>query len=93
MDAAFSGLLPWGVGFSQSWVAISLLEFASSLPLGLFFGVIGDHGWGHTIALEYKGQGLMSVPFALHRVSTCLTKRRSVRLGHFIALLQNGPGK
>ena len=75
MNAAFSGLLPGGLGFSYSWVAVSLLEFALELPFGLFFGVIGDHGQGHTIALEYKGQGLMSIPFALHRVSTCPTKK------------------
>jgi hypothetical protein len=74
-------------------MAVSLLEFASKLSFGLFFGVIGDHGWGHTIALEYKGQVLMSIPFALHWVSTCPTKRRSIHLGHFIALSQNGPGK
>ncbi len=46
-------------------MAVSLLEFALELSFGLFFGVIGDHSWGHTIALEYKGQGLMSVPFVL----------------------------
>jgi hypothetical protein len=49
-------------------MAVSLLEFASELSFGLFFGVIGDHGQGHTITLEYKGQGLMGVPFALHWV-------------------------
>ncbi len=74
-------------------MAVSLLEFPSELSFGLFFAVIGDHGWGHTIALENKGQGLMSIPFALHQVSMCLTKSCSIRLGHFIALLQNGPGK
>jgi hypothetical protein len=56
-------------------MAISLLEFAMELSFGLFFGVIGDHGRGHTIMLEYKGQGLMSVPFVLHWVSTCPTKK------------------
>jgi hypothetical protein len=55
-------------------VAVSLLEFASELSFGLFFVFIGDHGWGHTITLEYKGQGLMSVPFALHRVSRAQPK-------------------
>jgi hypothetical protein len=48
--------------------------FASEFSFGLFFGVIGDHGWGHTIALEYKGQGLTGVPFALHRASMCQPK-------------------
>jgi hypothetical protein len=74
-------------------MAVSLLEFASELSFGLFFGVIGDHSRGHTITLEYKGQVLMSVLFALHWVSTCPTKRHSICLGHFIALSQNGPGK
>ncbi len=68
-------------------MAVSLLEFGSELSFGLFFAVIGDHGRGQTTSLEYKGQGLMSVPFALHKVSTCPTKRCSIRLGHFIALL------
>jgi hypothetical protein len=86
MNAAFSGLLPWGIRFSYSWVTVSVLEFASELSFGLFFGVIGDHGWRCTVVLEYKGQGLMSVPFALHRVSMCPTKRRSICLGHFVAL-------
>ncbi len=57
MNAAFSGLLPGGIGFSYSWMAVSLLEFVSELPFGLFFGVIGDHGRRYTIVLEYKGQG------------------------------------
>ncbi len=87
MNAAFSGLLPGGIGFSYSWVAVSLLEFALELPFNLFFGVIGDHGWSYTIALEYKRQVLMSIPFALHRVSTCPIKGCSICLGHFVALL------
>ncbi len=48
-------LAAWGIRFSHSWVAVSLLEFASELSFGLFFGVIGDHGRRYTIALEYKG--------------------------------------
>jgi hypothetical protein len=68
------------------WMEVSLLEFVLKLPFGLFFGVIGDHGWRYTIALEDKGQGLMSIPFALHGVSTCPTKRHSLSLGHFVAL-------
>jgi hypothetical protein len=75
-----------GIGFSYSWVAVSLLEFASKLPFGLFFGVIGDHGWRYTIVLEDEGQGLMSIPFALLGVSTCPTKRGSISLGHFVVL-------
>ncbi len=67
------------VGGSQPpWICIGILFWS-------VFGVIGDHGRGHTIALEYKEQGLMGIPFALHRVSTCPTKRCSIRLGHFIA--------
>jgi hypothetical protein len=94
-DAAFSGLLPWGVGFSHSSsrVAVSLLEFASELSLSLFFGVISDHGWGHTIVLEDKGQGLMCLPFALHRMGTWLPKGSGVCLGHCIALLWHQPSK
>ena len=30
-DAAFSGLLPWGIGLGHSRVAISLLEFSSEV--------------------------------------------------------------
>jgi hypothetical protein len=63
-----------------------VLEFASELPFGLFFGVIGDHGWRYTVALEYNGQGLMSIPLALHRVRMCPTKELSICLGHFVAL-------
>jgi hypothetical protein len=66
-------------------MAVSLLEFASELSF-LFFEVIGDHGWGHTIALENKVQGLMSISFALHLVSACPNKRHSIGMGHFIAL-------
>ncbi len=73
--------------------AAPILEFVSELSFGLLFGVIGDHGWGHTIALEYKGQGLMSIPYALNWVSMCPNKRFSIPLGHCIALAQNGPGK
>jgi hypothetical protein len=58
----------------------------SKLPFGLYFGVIGDHGWRYTIALKDKGQGLMSVPFELHGMRPCPTKRRSICLGHFVAL-------
>ncbi len=79
-DAAFSGLLPWGVGFSHSRVAVSLLEFASELPFSLFFGVIDDYGQGHTITLEDKGQGLMCLPYALTRMSTCPPKESGVSL-------------
>ncbi len=69
-------------------MAVGLLEFALELSFGLFFGVIGDHGWRYTLMLEYKGHGLMSVPFALHsRVSTRPTKGRSICLDHLIALL------
>jgi hypothetical protein len=75
MNAAFSGLLPGRIWFSHSWVAVSLLELASELPLGLFLGVIGDHGRRYTITLEDKGQGLMSIPFVLDGMSTCPTKR------------------
>jgi hypothetical protein len=85
-DAAFSGLLPWGRGFSHSRVAVCLLEFVSKLPFGLFYGVVGDHGWGHTMALEDKGQGLMRLPFALHRVSTCQTKGSGLSLSLSVAL-------
>jgi hypothetical protein len=56
MNAAFSCLLPGGIGFSYSWVAVSLLEIASKLPFGLFFGVIGDHGWRYTIVLEEQNR-------------------------------------
>ncbi len=86
MNAAFRGLLPGGMGFSYLWVAVSLLEFVSKLPFGLFFGVIGDKGRRYTIALEEEGQGLMSVPCGLHGVSTCSTKGRSICLGRFVAL-------
>ncbi len=79
-------MLPGGIGFSYSWVAVNLLAFASKLPFGLFFVVIGDHGWRYTVALEDKGQGLMRVPFALHGVSTCPIKRHSISLGHFVAV-------
>ncbi len=92
-DAAFSGLLPRGVGFSHSWVAVSLLEFFSELPLDLFFVVIVDHGWGYTIALKDEGQGLMHLPFALHWVSTCPIKRRGMGLGCFVALSWHRPSK
>jgi hypothetical protein len=68
-------------------MAVSLLEFASELSFALLFGVIGDHSRRYTVALEYKGQGLMSASFALHRVSKCPTKGCSICLGHFIALL------
>ncbi len=74
-------------------MAVSLLEFVSELAFGLFFGVIGDHGRRYTVVLAYKGQGLMSVLFALHRVSTCPTKGRSICLHHFVALSQHRPGK
>jgi hypothetical protein len=87
------GLLPWEVGFGHSRVAISLLESASELSLSLFFGVINDHGQGHTIALEDKRQSLMCLTFALHRMSTCPTKGSGVCLGHFIALSRHGPSK
>jgi hypothetical protein len=33
MDAAFGGLLSWGVRFSHLRVAVSLLEFVSKPPL------------------------------------------------------------
>jgi hypothetical protein len=87
MNAAFSSLLPGRIWFGHSWVAVSLLEFALKLPFGLFFGVIGDYGLRYTIALEDKGQGLMSIPFALHGMSMCPTKGRSISMGYFVALL------
>ncbi len=65
-------------------MVVSLLELASKLPLGLFLGVIGDHDRKYTIALEDKGQGLMHLPFALHWVSTCPTKRCGISLGHLL---------
>jgi hypothetical protein len=66
-------------------VAVSLLEFASNLPFGLFFGEIGDQGQRYTMAPKDKGQGLMSVPFALHGKSMCPTKGCSIYWGYIIS--------
>jgi len=60
-DAAFSGLLPWGIGFGHSRVAISLSEFSSEVTQGLLFRAIKNHGWENSIMMEQEGQGLTSV--------------------------------
>ncbi len=83
--------LPWRIRFSYSWVAVSLLEFASELPFGLFLGVIGDHGRRYTVMLEYKGQGLMIIPFALHRVTTCPTKGHSIAWAILLPCCETDP--
>jgi hypothetical protein len=68
MDAALSGLLPWGIGFGHSRVAVSLLEFSSELTKNLHFRIGSYHGRWHTITMKDKGQGLMGLTLALHWV-------------------------
>ncbi len=53
-DAAFSGLLPWGIGLGHSKVAISLPEFSSEVTQGLLFRAVSDHGGGNSITMEQE---------------------------------------
>ncbi len=74
-------------------MAIQIAELASKLPCGLFFKVVGHHGWWDTIPMKEKGQGLMSLAFMLHWVSSHPSKGCGVDLSHFIALPTDSRGK
>jgi len=52
-DAALSGLLPWGIRFGHSKVAISLPEFLSKLTQSLLFRAVSNHGQGNPITMEH----------------------------------------
>jgi hypothetical protein len=84
-DAAFSGLLPRGIGFSHSRVATSLPEFLLEVTQGLLFRAISYHGRGNSITMEHDGQGFMSHTLAFHRMRTDPSKGCGVNLCHFVS--------
>ncbi len=52
MDTTLSGLLPLGVGFSLSCMAISLAKFPLKVSLALLFRAVKYHGRRHSITME-----------------------------------------
>jgi hypothetical protein len=51
-DTTLSGLLPWGVVFSLSSVAICLTQFSFKVTFGLLFLAVKYHGRRHTVTME-----------------------------------------
>ena len=74
-------------------VAVSLPEFLPELTKGLFLRIVNHHYWWYSITMKDKGQGLVGLTLALHRVSTCPSEGGRVHLCHFITSLGGGRGK
>jgi hypothetical protein len=52
MDTFLSILLPWGVWFGLSSMAVCFSEFPLEVAKGLFFQTIKYHGRGNAIPME-----------------------------------------